>query len=186
MKRQLSIEYIAPGKLNPAAYNPRKISPQEFQRLCRSIREFGFIEPAVVRKDGVIIGGHQRVKAAMEVGLEKIPVLRLDVSEERAKALNLALNKISGEWDMPLLKDLLQDLDAGELDIELTGFTRAEVNELFEKVTAGDMEEVDLRQPPKLVWYLIGVPIDKFGQVQKHIAALESAAALSVQSSRDK
>jgi len=76
MKRQLSIEYIAPGKLNPAAYNPRKISPQEFQRLCRSIREFGFIEPAVVRKDGVIIGGHQRVKAAMEVGLEKIPVLR--------------------------------------------------------------------------------------------------------------
>ncbi|KKL75316.1 hypothetical protein LCGC14_2056100 [marine sediment metagenome] len=125
------IETIAPGLLNPSAYNPRTISPQEFAKLRRSLREFGFVEPVVVNNGNKIIGGHQRVRAAIEEGLKRVPIVRLDLPETKAKALNLALNRISGEWDVPLLKDLLGQLSATpEFDVEITGFNAIEIEQL--------------------------------------------------------
>ena len=116
------IETIAPGLLNPSAYNPRTISPQEFAKLRRSLREFGFVEPVVVNNGNKIIGGHQRVRAAIEEGLKRVPIVRL----------NLALNRISGEWDLPLLKDLLGQLSATpEFDVEMTGFDIPEIDKLI-------------------------------------------------------
>lgn len=183
----LVIEYANPKALNPAGYNPRKISPEEFNRLRKSLHEFGFVGPVVVQaKTGRIIGGHQRVKAALAEGLAQVPTLRLEISDAKAKALNLALNKITGEWDLPLLKDLLGELDKPDFDLDVIGFTRAEVDALLHEASDGDMEKVDLWKPPELVWYLIGIPIRRFGEVQKHVAALESAAEISVQSTRDK
>lgn len=78
--------------LDPA--NPRRISPDELDALERSIREFGFVQPVLVRrKDHVVIGGHQRLVAARRLGLASVPVGFLDLSIEQARVLGLALNK---------------------------------------------------------------------------------------------
>ena len=136
------IETIAPGLLNPSVYNPRTISPQEFAKLRRSLREFGFVEPVVVNNGNKIVGGHQRVRAAIEEGLKRVPIVRLDLPEKKAKALNLALNRISGEWDLPLLKNLLGELDTPDFDIEITGFDETEVAEIMQ-ATSSQAEKVD-------------------------------------------
>ena len=77
--------------LKPAHYNPRQISREELDKLSKSIKQFGFVDPALVRKaDNMIVGGHQRIKAAQELGLKEVPVIYLDISENDAKLLNVA------------------------------------------------------------------------------------------------
>ena len=78
-----------------------------------------------------IVGGHQRLKVLKELGYTEIEVVEIEETEEREKALNIALNKIEGEWDMAALKDLLQDLDTGNLDMALTGFDDWEIEQLM-------------------------------------------------------
>lgn len=129
---------LAPlASLNPAPYNPRRISPEELSKLKRSIREFGFVEPLVARrKDGLLIGGHQRLRALLSIHEEdhvptddlKVLVVWLDnISDAKAKALNLALNKIRGQWDTIRLAELLADLGADDsVDVTLTGFVERE------------------------------------------------------------
>ncbi len=135
------IETIAPGLLSPSAYNPRTISPQEFAKLRRSLREFGFVEPVVVNNGNKIIGGHQRVRAAIEEGLKRVPIVRLDLPETKAKALNLALNRITGEWDVPLLKELLDQLEAApDFDIEITGFDPGEIEQMTAQLSTNSAE----------------------------------------------
>jgi ParB/RepB/Spo0J family partition protein len=107
----MKIELIDPETLKSAAYNPRQISRDELNKLIKSIKQFGFVDPALVRKqDNMIVGGHQRVKAAIEMGLKEIPVVFLDITENDAKLLNVALNKISGDWDEDKLTELLSEL----------------------------------------------------------------------------
>ena len=99
--------------LRPDPANPRRISDEELESLTRSIREFGLIDPIIARReDKVVIGGHQRLLAARRIGLKQVPVVLVDLSEEQAKLLNLALNRISGSWDQELLARLLADLSA--------------------------------------------------------------------------
>ena len=98
-------------ELKPDPANPRRISDEELESLTRSIREFGLVEPVVVRKeDHVVIGGHQRLLAARRLGLKQVPVVLVDLSQEQARLLNLALNRISGAWDQELLGRLLAEL----------------------------------------------------------------------------
>jgi len=105
----------------------------EMHKLVRSIETFGLVEPLVVRRsDNLVIGGHQRLEAGKALGLTKVPVVFVDVTEEEAKALNLALNRIQGQWDLPKLGELLEELrDLPELDITLTGFDNREIDELL-------------------------------------------------------
>jgi DNA modification methylase len=105
----------------------------EMEKLRRSIEAFGFVEPVVVRrKDNTVIGGHQRLEAAKALGLKKVPVVYVDVSEQEAKALNLALNRIQGEWDLPKLGELLEELrDLPSLDETLSGFDDREIDALL-------------------------------------------------------
>jgi len=77
------------------------------------------------------VGGHQRLKILKEMDYSEVEVSVVDLSEVKEKALNLALNKISGEWDLPMLKDLLEELDTGEFDIEITGFDLKEIEDLM-------------------------------------------------------
>src|SRR2546428_14123583 len=87
-----------------APYNPRTISDHDLEALRRSLRFFGTVEPIVVnRRSGRIVGGHQRVKAAQAEGFEKLPVCYVDLDDPSEKQLNLALDRIHGEWgeDMP-------------------------------------------------------------------------------------
>ncbi len=121
--------------INPAAYNPRKdLQPgdPEYEKLKKSILEFDMVEPLVWNKQtGNLVGGHQRLKVLKELGVATVEVSVVDLKPVKEKALNLALNKISGEWDMPMLKDLLLEIDTGDFDIEVTGFDLKEIEDLM-------------------------------------------------------
>ena len=137
-KAHMKIELLDPETLKSAAYNPRQISREELNKLIKSIKQFGFVDPALVRKhDNMIVGGHQRVKAAIELGLKEIPVVYLDITENDAKLLNVALNKISGDWDEDKLTELLAELKFfDDVDELLTGFDEDELDQLI-----ADLEE---------------------------------------------
>ena len=132
--------------LKPAAYNPRKkLKPgdKEYQKIKDSIEEFGFADPLVVNKDMTIIGGHQRLTVAMDLGFTKVPCAVVDVDKVREKALNIALNKITGSWDEAMLADLLADIQDSDFDVGKTGFEPPEIEQLFNKVHDQDVKEDD-------------------------------------------
>ena len=131
------------NELKAATYNPRKdLQPgdSEYEKLKRSIQEFGYVEPVIWNKrTGVVVGGHQRLKVMKDLGFTEVDCVVVDLDENKEKALNVALNKISGEWDNNLLANLLKDLDTRGYDITITGFDLAEAQELF---GSGSMENV--------------------------------------------
>jgi len=142
----MQIEKMKVSDLKYAPYNPRKIDDKELAKLKRSISEFGYVEPIVWNeRTGFVVGGNQRLKVLRELGIEEVDVVVVDLDDAKEKALNVALNKISGEWDFPKLKDLLIDIDTGDFDIELTGFDLDEIGELiaFDKEPEEDGFDVD-------------------------------------------
>jgi ParB-like chromosome segregation protein Spo0J len=177
-------EMVNPKRLVASAYNPRKIKPEEMESLRRSIREFGLVQPIVVQMPGNrIIGGHQRVIAAIEEGLERVPVVRLRISDAKAKAMNLALNRISGDWDRDKLAELLQELE--DLERALTGFGEDEIAKLLDDSLDGRaVEEIEVTVAPKISWILLGIPSERSGEVELNLAALKAAAEVSVQCAR--
>ena len=145
-----TIELVPIDQLHPDPANPRRISDDELDALERSLREFGFVQPVLARRDdGTVIGGHQRLVAARRLGLTNVPVIWLDISVEQARLLGLALNKISGSFDDALLARLLADLQATpELDLSLSGFGEEEVRDLLRSLETREkrerIESVDL------------------------------------------
>ena len=137
VRDKLRIEYVAIGDLRPDPFNPRRISDEEMEALTRSIREFGLVDPLVVRKeDRSIIGGHQRLVAAKRLGFTEVPVVFVDLSEEQARLLNLALNRISGAWDEELLAQLFKELKLAEADLTLSGFCEDEITGFLKSLEA--------------------------------------------------
>lgn len=138
------------GKAAP--YNPRKISDHDLEALRRSLRYFGTVEPIVVnQRTGNIVGGHQRVRAAEAEGIETLPVVHVDLDEPSEKQLNIALNRISGEFDTDKLAAVLADLQAAGADLELTGFSDVELDELlsgFETPEDGLTDPDAVPEPP--------------------------------------
>lgn len=141
----MRIEKRKIDELIPAIYNPRKdltIDDAEYKKIKRSIETFGYVDPIIVNeRTGVIIGGHQRLKVLKDLGYEEIEVSVVNLDEKQEKALNVALNKISGEWDFELLKDLLEELDDGSFDMELTGFDMDELEKLMTQYHVEDEEQ---------------------------------------------
>jgi len=142
--------------LKPAEYNPRKkLKPgdKEYEKIKNSIQEFGFADPLVVNKDMTIIGGHQRLTVAMELGYTEVPCAVVDVDKVREKALNIALNKITGAWDEDLLAQLLMEIKEAEFNVDLTGFEPPEMDQLFSKLYDKEVKEdnfdvdEELKQP---------------------------------------
>jgi DNA modification methylase len=138
--KPLTIEHVPIGDLRPDPTNPRRIGERELESLTRSLQQFGFVQPVLARKsDGVVIGGHQRLVAARRLGWKTVPAIFLDVSIEQARLLNLALNKISGQWDNELLARLLADLKPIEdIDLSLSGFSEEELGKLLKSLDARD------------------------------------------------
>jgi ParB-like chromosome segregation protein Spo0J len=139
----LAIEQVPIDSLHPDPANPRRISEEELDSLERSIRQFGFVQPVLARReDGVVIGGHQRLVAARRLGLTTVPVCFLDLSIEQARLLNLALNKIGGSFDDALLARLLADLQAmPEIDLTLSGFGEDEIADLLRSLETREKRE---------------------------------------------
>ncbi len=145
----LQIENVPIGDLRPDPANPRRISDAELEALTRSIREFGLVDPIIARHDDkIVIGGHQRLLAARKLGLEMVPVVFVDLPPEKAKLLNVALNKISGEWD----QELLADLDGGGADLTLSGFADDEVKKLLKSLDAREKRD----RPESFAWTPLG------------------------------
>ena len=118
--------------IHPAEYNPRKeLKPgdPEFKNIQRSLKEFGYVDPIIINKDGTIIGGHQRASVLKSLGYTEADCIVVDLKKQDEKALNIALNKIGGQWDMSLLRDALQDLTLSPVDVNATGYSDDELSE---------------------------------------------------------
>lgn len=162
------IEKIKAEKLIPTDYNPRKdLKPGdiEYEKLKRSLEEFGYVEPVIWNKTtGNVVGGHQRLKVLLSMGLTEIDCVIVELSEEKEKALNVALNKISGDWDKDKLALLIADLQGEDFDVSLTGFDPTEIDDLFKDTLKDGLKEDDfdveeeLQKPTKTqfgdVWLL--------------------------------
>jgi len=135
---ELRIEYVSPDALEPAGYNPRKISDRALEALARLMDVHGFVDPIIARRgDGLVLGGHQRLKAnALRCNPDAlVPVVFLDeIPDDRAKALNIALNnpQAQGQYDTDMLSSLLEDLDLTGLEVEQsTGFDSEQIADLI-------------------------------------------------------
>lgn len=157
MNTTAQLRSIPVSELKPAEYNPRKkLKPgdKEYEKIKNSIQEFGFADPLVVNADMTIIGGHQRLTVAMAMGYTEVPCAVVNVDKTKEKALNIALNKITGAWDNNLLADLLVDLQNEDFNTDFTGFEAAEIEQLFSSVHDKDITEDDfdvsqeLQKPP--------------------------------------
>ena len=145
----MDIDKIKITDIKPADYNPRKISGKDYDNLMNSIREFGLVDPIIINlNDNTVIGGHQRYDVLMDMYMlgdidNELSVLKMgDIgwvflddqlkvkNEDYERALNIALNKISGDWDIEKLAFVLDELDEDGFDVELTGFGSEEVKKL--------------------------------------------------------
>ena len=138
--------------LKPAEYNPRKaLTPNdpEYQRIAASIEEFGYVDPIIINSDNTIIGGHQRRTVMLDLGYTEADCILVEMDKTREKALNIALNKITGEWDEAALKDLLIDLDKADYNVNLTGFDGDEIEKLFAAVELTQEANDDGYDPEK-------------------------------------
>lgn len=146
----MDIQKIGVSLLNPAAYNPRKdLRPgdKEYEKLKRSLEIFGYVEPVIWNKTtGNVVGGHQRLKVLMDLGHTEVDCVVVELDTPQEKALNLALNKIQGDWDETKLAELMADLDAGAFDVSLTGFDASEVDALLDRFYAKEaiQDEFDI------------------------------------------
>ena len=141
------IERKRTADLIPADYNPRKdLKPgdPEYDKLKRSMEQFGYVEPVIWNKTtGRVVGGHQRLKVLMDMGVTEVECVVVELDEEREKALNIALNKISGDWDKDKLMLLISDLQGADFDVSLTGFDPAEIDDLFKDSRKDRVKEDD-------------------------------------------
>jgi DNA modification methylase len=166
--KELIYNELSLDDIKPANYNPRldlQEGDPEFEKLKRSIEEFGFVEPLIVNsRTAVIVGGHQRYKALKALGYEKALCVLVDLTPEQEKALNIGLNKIGGDWDYIKLKELLQEIE-DLIDIGLTGFDEAEIDQLmrdyFEETDITEEDDFDAEAEADAIID----PISKIGDI---------------------
>ncbi len=160
----MNIQKIGIEKLKPAEYNPRKdLKPEdeEYQKIKKSLIEFGYVAPVIVNADMTVIGGHQRLKVLKELGYTEIECNIVDLDKDKEKALNIALNKITGEWDNTKLEELLAELKETEIDMDATGFSFDEVDNMLKDITGSKEDDFDVDQALDE----IEEPISKTGDV---------------------
>ena len=128
-KVKLEIIYVDIKELKPVDYNPRNITEKEYEDIEKSLKEYDFVEPILVNsaenRKNIIIGGHQRVRVAEDLGFTEIPVVYKNIPDEKSeKKLNLRLNKNLGHWDWNKLAQIEEDLlkEVGFEDWELKKF----------------------------------------------------------------
>lgn len=135
------------SELNPAAYNPRKeLKPGDpaYEKLKASILSFGNVEPIVWnRSTGNVIGGHQRLRVLMDLGVSESEISVVELTEVDEKRLNIALNKITGEWDDEKLTALLADITAGGADVYSAGFDDQELSSMFAELSKASAHDDD-------------------------------------------
>lgn len=142
----MEIREIRLSELHPASYNPRKKlkkGDKEYEKIKQSLLKFGYVDPIIVNKDLTVIGGHQRLTVLKDLDYETAKCVIVDLSKEDEKALNIALNKITGQWDDQLLADLLLNLQESDFNLDLTGFEPPEIDDILSNVHDKDLSDDD-------------------------------------------
>ena len=123
-----------------------KTRRRRVSKIKKSITEFGYVAPVIVNSNMTVIGGHQRLKVLKELGYTEVECVVVDLDQEKEKALNIALNKISGDWDNDKLEELLAELKQTDIDMDITGFSFDEVDEILKDITGSKEDDFDLDQ----------------------------------------
>ena len=144
----MRIQKMNLSDLNPAAYNPRKALKQgdpEYEKLKRSLEQFGYVELIVVNvaNGNTVISGHQRLNVLKDMGVAEEDCILVELDAGKEKALNIAMNKINGEWDKDKLALLITELQGEDFDVSLTGFDPAEIDDLFKDSLADGVHDDD-------------------------------------------
>ena len=140
----MEIKELPLKELKPAAYNPRKKlkkGDKEYEKIKQSLLKFGYVDPIIVNKDMTVIGGHQRLTVLKDLDYETAKCVIVNLPKEDEKALNIALNKITGQWDDALLADLLLDLQESDFNLDLTGFEPPEIDNILSNVHDKELSE---------------------------------------------
>ena len=115
-QKTMNIQYYKPTDIIMAEYNPRQQTKDQYSQLKDSLTRFGLVDPLIINKHkdrkNILVGGHQRLRVATELGLDKIPCVEVDLPLDKEKELNIRLNKNVGEWDYD---SLANHFDVGEL-----------------------------------------------------------------------
>ncbi len=144
--KKMEFKKLPIESLIPASYNPRKklkSGDKEFEKIKNSVSEFGYVDPVIVNKDLTVIGGHQRISVLKTLGYTEIDCVVIDIDKTKEKALNVALNKVTGEWQKDLLAELIKDLQSLDYDVSFTGFEPPEIDQLFSEVHSKEITEDD-------------------------------------------
>ncbi|WP_260979893.1 ParB N-terminal domain-containing protein [Staphylococcus pettenkoferi] len=151
METQMHIERMKLDDLTPANYNPRvelNEDDDEYQKIKASLEQFGYVDPIIYNKrTNTIVGGHQRYTVLKDLGYDEADVSVVDLDEQDEKALNVALNKVEGEWDRDKLKELLSELEEDKLT--LTGFDEDELDSLLNDVNIDEFFEEEEKEPER-------------------------------------
>ena len=136
---EMNIRKFKLSDLNPAKYNPRKtLKPgdKEFEKLKNSIQNFGYVELIVVNEanNNTVISGHQRLSVLQHLGETEAECVVVSLNEDDEKALNITMNKVTGEWDVDKLAKVMDSLKELDYDLGKTGFDPPEIDELFNQV----------------------------------------------------
>ena len=165
------------SQLQPAPYNPRvELTPQSprYRKLKRSLEQFGLVEPLVWnRRTGHVVGGHQRLRIMAELQWREAPVAVVDLSLEREKALNVILNnrEAQSDWDMPRLRELLEELESlPEPDLGSTGFDPAHLEMLREELTPAVPVPPEPEEP-RLYEVVLLIPATEYEAVRPELDA---------------
>ena len=174
------VKHIDINLLKEATYNPRKpLNNKEYMKLKKSFKEFGEAQPIVINKDYTVIAGHQRLRVMKDLGYTQVECKILDLTKEKEKALNIALNKIQGEWDYDKLTAVIGELFEEDFS-DLTGFDEKEILELVQvtenlhatdnleeiiKETENQVLEVKTHEEPKEKVIPKSIPLDNFKSV---------------------
>ncbi|MFS9097858.1 site-specific DNA-methyltransferase [Streptococcus infantis] len=140
----MEIKELSLKELKPAAYNPRKKlkkGDKEYEKIKQSLLKFGYVDPIIVNEDLTVIGGHQRLTVLKDLDYETAKCVIVNLPKEDEKALNIALNKITGQWDETLLADLLLDLQESDFNLDLTGFEPPEIDNILSNVHDKELSE---------------------------------------------
>lgn len=143
----MELQHWQIDRFKPYANNPRK-NDEVVDKMVKSIAEFGFRMPVVVKSDGTVVDGHLRLKAAKQIGMKEIPVVLADeLTEEQVKAFRLLANRSANwaEWDTELLAIELTELDLENFDLELTGFDDTELDLLL--IEEDEKPQTDYQSP---------------------------------------
>jgi len=131
----MNIKKLPIDAIKTAPYNPRielKPGNPEYEKLKRSIQEFGAVEPLVWNEhNGVLVGGHQRLRVMQDMGQTEVEVSVVNIPDvNKEKALNIALNRIQGDWDAVKLSELFNQMANDHYDLSLTGFEQLQIDSI--------------------------------------------------------